>query len=1002
MSRVVFLAIALAATSSRASEFRFNRDIRPILSDACFQCHGPDSANRKAGLRLDLRDAALAEGAIVPGKPDASSILERVRSKDPDEVMPPPESNLHLSPADAAKLEAWIAAGAEYEPHWAFVSPAPVAPPSDPSPWIRNPIDAFVLTRLRAESLEPSPEAPRETLARRAAFDLTGLPPAPADLDAFLADPSPDAYERFVDRLLAAPAFGERLALDWLDAARYADTYGYQADRNMEVWPWRDWVIRAFADNLPYDRFILWQTAGDLLPAPTRDQFLATAFNRLHRQTNEGGSIDEEFRVEYVSDRVHTNGTAFLGLTLECARCHDHKYDPISQRDYYALSAFFNRIDESGLYSHFTETRPTPALKLFQGDQESRWHALRARLREAESAFATARDLALRNARPGEVALPVPLFHEPFAALPGGTLRCNGDDAHPAPQDAPFRRTDAFSFVLRLRPGPHGPRQVVLHRSRAAEDSAFRGYQLTLDQGRPEVSLIHFWPGNALRVRARDVLPAGAWSEVAVTYDGSSRAAGIRLHVNGRPVPVDTIRDHLTRDIVHRKEWGDFDVAGVKLDLGARFRDNGFKDGEIDDLRVYPMELTHAEVLLLADPRSAPDEPMLREHAALRGDPALAAARDALAQARREEDDLVAQVREIMVLKDAEGPPRPTYVLRRGAYDARGDEVGPGVPEAILPFPGTSPRNRLGLAHWLLHPDHPLTARVAVNRFWQQFFGRGLVTTPEDFGSQGQPPTHPDLLDWLAVEFRTQGWDVKRLCRLIATSATYRQSSVASPALVSRDPANLLLARGPAHRLSAEQIRDQALAVSGLLVPRIGGPSVKPWQPPGLWRDSGTPGGEYVPDSGEGRHRRSLYTFWKRTAPPPNMLAFDAPNREVCTVRREPTATPLQALVLLNDPQFLEAARALARNLAAAHPTDDTALARAAFRAATSRLPSDVEAGILRRLFDEQRAHFATRPEAAAQLLSEEGRPAPPDARLAAATALAGAVLNHDEFVMKR
>ncbi len=1009
-----------AEPAQRLTEIGFNRDVRPILSDNCFACHGPDAASRKAKLRLDQRESALERGAIVPGQIDDSLLVERILSDDADFMMPPPAAHKKLSSRQKQVLQQWVAEGAKYEPHWAFIPVAKavaVPQPPDAGHWVRNPLDAFVLDRLSALGWVPAAEASREKWLRRVTFDLTGLPPSLEEIDAFLADESPGAYERVVDRLLAAPAYGERMANDWLDAARYADTFGFQADRDMHVWPWRDWLIRAFNDNLGYDKFITWQTAGDLLDHPTRDQYLATAFNRLHRQTNEGGSIEEEFRVAYVADRVQTNGTVFLGLTFECAKCHDHKYDPIRQADFYRFSAFFNNIDEHGLYSHFTETAPTPALLLYAGDQEARHRDLLDRRQAQETELARLRTEARARfdaaADPAPVELPAPVVRFTFDdAKPGGenhlvpgksgqALEFGGDDAFPCPGAGEFKRSTPFSFALWVKPAAHRDREIVLHRCVAAEDAAFRGLSLVLDQGHVVFSLIHFWPGNAIRVRSNAVLPVGEWTHLAATYDGSSRAAGVQIYVNGAAAELQVERDRLTRDFTYRPEWGD--SGKPDLALGARFRDSGFRGGAVDELVVFDRALTPLEAALAGgfELPAAPDARFA--HHLARHDAAYQTALDELRKLQNAENDLVSQVPQIMVM--VERPDRrPTFLLKRGAYDAPGDAVLPGTPTAIPPVLADLPPNRLGLARWMIDDQNPLTSRVAVNRLWQLFYGRGLVITTEDFGSQGSPPSHPQLLDWLARRFMDSGWNVKEMCRLIVLSATYRQASVpADPRSVAEDPDNRQLAHGPRHRLSAEQIRDNALAVSGLLDRRIGGPSVRPYQPAGLWEESGT-GKSYVQSHGADLYRRSLYTFWRRTSPPPGMMSFDATSREVCTARREPTNTPLQALVLLNDPQFVEAARVLAERLIKQHSEAEARL-NAAFRLLTSRAPTPVELAILQRLHHDQRERFAKSPDAAKALLAT-GESARDDALdpadHAALSVVVVMLMSFDECVTKR
>jgi hypothetical protein len=819
-------------------------------------------------------------------------------------------------------------------------------------------------------------------------------------------------------------------------------------------------VIRAFNENLPYDRFILWQTAGDLLPKPTRDQRLATAFNRLHRQTNEGGSIEEEFRIAYIADRVNTNATAFLGLTFECARCHDHKFDPISQKDFYSLSAFFANIDEHGLYSHFTETAPTPALLLYEGNEETEHLALREKILAKERDLARIRDEA-RTSRFAQSTTAPPAassadrasaspassgppqgadarnppvkptaqfnFDEPaptgdFKAVPGKVgqaIEFNGDTPFVCKEAGQFGRATPFTFALWVKPAENKPRMIVLHQSLAAEDAAFRGLSLVLDDGRPVVSLVHFWPGNAIRVQANPALPIGQWTHLAVTYDGSSQAAGVHIYINGLAAELEILRDRLTRDCRYRKEWGDSVSSPVEISLGARFRDVGFKGGAVDELLIFDRELTPLEVPRVAGLATEPTERDRFADYLLRRDAPYQAAHKELQDLRVEENEFVGKIGQIMVMKELPNP-RPTHVLRRGAYDAPGELVEADTPASLFPFPAEFPRNRLGLARWFIDDRNPLVSRVAVNRFWQIFFGRGLVVTAEDFGSQGQPPTHPELLDWLAREFMSpaamspsrsgegeevRGWDVKALCRRIVLSATYRQATVPREArLLTEDPENRLLGRGPRHRLAAEQIRDNVLAASGLLVNRLGGPSVMPYQPAGLWEESGT-GKTYVQAKGEGLYRRSLYTFWRRTSPPPSLMTFDATTREVCIARREETTTPLQALVLLNDPQFVEAARVLAARLLHDHPDDSAARITAAFRILTSRRPTGKELQILQQLWTSQHAHFSAAPDDARALLAVGDTP--PDETLgsadhAAMTVLVKTLMSFDECVTKR
>ncbi|MCH5377700.1 MAG: DUF1553 domain-containing protein, partial [Planctomycetes bacterium] len=786
-------------------------------------------------------------------------------------------------------------------------------------------------------------------------------------------------------------------------------------------------------------QFITWQLAGDLLPDPTRDQLIATAFNRLHRQTNEGGSIEEEYRVEYVADRTDTMGATFLGLTLGCARCHEHKYDPISQENYYEIFAFFNNIDECGLYSHFTDAVPTPTLLLTTDPQQAQIDQAEQAIRQAEKRLEEVRE-SRREAfttwlcdRPCEPEMADRIGDYPLDAIENGQLINRADTSKPAkvsddpevvpgkvgngvrlsgennvttPVGGDLTRDDAFSVALWIDIPDHKDRAVVFHRSRAWTDAGSRGYQLLIEDGRLSASLIHFWPGNAIRVRALEPAPIDRWIHVVMAYDGSSRADGLRLYVDGRRIECEVVRDHLYKNITGG--------GANELTLGQRFRDRGFKDGMVDELQIYHRALTAVEAAQLADGQSLvrllgkpveelteADRQSLLEYYLGSHDEAYRRALAELGELRRRRSALIDPVRELMVMREMPEP-RPTYLLRRGSYDAPGEQVHPDTPDSILPFSQEWPRDRLGLARWLTDPRHPLTARVAVNRFWQSLFGRGLVTTPEDFGSQGQLPMHPELLDWLAKSFVDSGWDVKALVKRMVMSATYRQASECAPSLRARDPQNELLARGGSYRWPAEMIRDAALAASGLLVEKIGGPPVKPYQPAGLWEEKS--GAKYQRDANEGSHRRSLYTYWKRTSPPPAMMTLDAAKRDVCVVKRQTTSTPLQALVLLNDPQYVEAARALAQRVMLAETGTDARLTRM-FRLLTSRRPEEAELRILRALFQEQRGRLADEREAAEQLLSvgDDRRDESLDpAELAAMTVVAQALLNFDETVMKR
>ncbi len=1012
LSLAVVLSLTVPATAAAEKPVDFDAQIQPILSDRCFLCHGPDGNKRQADLRLD-READAKDYAIIPGKPDESELFRRITSDDPAERMPPPRSKLSLTKEETKLIKRWIEQGANWQDHWAFNPPGPQPVPQVKNQKsVRNEIDAFIFSRLEQAGLTPSEAANRERLIRRVTFDLTGLPPTLEELDEFLGDKSPKAYERLVDRLLGSERFGERLAADWLDAARYSDTYGYQVDRDRFVWPWRDWVIRAFNRNLSYDEFITEQLAGDLLPGATDDQILATTFNRLHPQKVEGGSVPEEFRIEYVADRTQTFGTAFLGLTLECCRCHDHKFDPIAQKEYYQFSAFFDNIDEAGLYSYFTSSVPTPTLRMMDDATKEKLADQKSRIKEAEAklsdlatqrreAFETWLETSPKPDIPGRIAH---LDFEDYKSganksVPGKVgqaVRLTGDDGIGL-KVGNFRRFEPFSVALWLNTPDVKERAVVFHRSRAWTDAGSRGYQLLIENGRLSASLIHFWPGNAIRIRTREPIPTNEWLHVAMTYDGSSRAGGLKLFINGQRADCEVVRDQLYKNITGG--------GGDNITIGERFRDRGFKDGLVDEFQVFNRQLTEFEIEQLHDDTSlsaaiqnsmGQNRDKLYEYYLSTVDPMIQKERDELKKLREEQAKLEEGLTEIMVMRELEKR-RPTYVLKRGAYNARGERVEPRTPEVFPPFPEGAPRNRLGLARWLTRPDHPLTSRVAVNRFWQMMFGPGLVRTPEDFGRQGESPTHPKLLDWLARDFVEHGWDVKRLLKQIAMSATYQQSSKASKELIARDPENRLLARMSSVRLPAEMLRDNALAASGLLVNHIGGPPARPYEVEVSFKPVGR-------QKGEGLYRRSLYTYWKRTGPAPVMMTLDASKRDICRVRRERTATPLQTFVLMNSPQFVEASRVLAERMLLKNGGDAENLLGDMFRSLTSRRPNDRELQVLLKLFHQERKYFQEDPARIESYLQVGDSPVDPKAdklRLAAAAAVANALMSFDEVVMK-
>ncbi len=1054
----------------------FALHVKPILSDRCFKCHGPDGAARTSDLRLDLQDTALATlpsgvTAIVPGSPRRSEVVRRILSDDPGLVMPTPDSHLTLTDYEKAVIIRWIDQGAEWKPHWAFTPPVrPDVPAPVASHWTaHNPIDRFVHATLKTRRLEPRPEASKETLVRRVTLALTGLPPTPAEIEAFVADASPDAYERLVDRLLASPAYGERMAADWLDIARFADTHGYQDDVKRDMSPWRDWVIDAFNRNMRADRFVTWQLAGDLVPDATRESRLATAFNRHHMQSQEGGIVPEEYRVEYVADRVQTFGRAFLGVTLECARCHDHKYDPVTQREYFQLYAFFNSINEAGQAPY--SGMPSPTLILPSADVERRLEALAAERQALEREMAAAADAADASfeawvrTRAAGAALPARdglVLHLPLDDMRPGTWRTKdrktgaamtnrgltfvnlatggpaylggdqdrapvtvdgrigqgqqlrGDSEIKAPDEIGFfDRHQPFSLATWFRIDVKGTAGPLITRS-GSFANGYRGYLVRVEaDGTISAALHHVAPDDSIEIRTTAPVEAGAWRHLTLTYDGSSTAAGVRLFLDGRPIETRTIVDNLRRSLITSGiEGNQMSGAplGVRLGSVGELSKESLRDVSVDDFRVYARQLSRLEVeslagtsdamrRALADPTRRDD---LREHYRLLVDPAYRSRLASLTTLRDEENRLLTAQPSVMVMRELPAP-RPTFVLARGAYDAPTDPVSPGTPQAIRAFGKDLPANRLGLAQWVLAPDHPLTARVFVNRYWAMLFGRGIVATAEDFGSQGNMPSHPELLDWLATTFVSSGWDTKALLKTIVMSATYRQSSIADAQQRADDPDNIWLARGPSFRLPHEQVRDSALAASGLLVRTIGGPSVYPYQPAGLW-ESLVAGAVYPQSTGDGLYRRSLYTAWKRTAPPPSAIAFDATERLTCIATRQRTNTPQQALVLLNDPQYVESARVLAEQAmrAVSTPADRVTFA---MQRLLSRRPTASELAHLTRLHATTHATYTADPAAATALLSTGERPRDATldvADLAAWTVVTSTVMNLDEAVFSR
>ncbi|MEX2310516.1 MAG: DUF1553 domain-containing protein [Pirellulales bacterium] len=1042
------LSLSASYAADDAAKARYRRDVLPLLSDRCFKCHGPDSATREAGLRLDqpeVATAALESGAtaIVPGDPLRSALVERIESADPDLAMPPVDSGKTLSADEKALLRRWVEEGAEYEPHWAFVAPVwPQVPEVAHPGAVNNPIDAFVLARLEAEGIEPAPPASKERLVRRLYFDLIGLPPTIEQIDAFLADESPDAYTQLVDRLLQSPHYGERMAADWLDGARYADSNGYQNDFARNMSPWRDWVIAAFSAHMPYDQFVTEQLAGDLLPKPTLQQRIATGFNRNHRTVTEAGSIEEEWHVENVVDRVETMGTVLLGLTIGCARCHDHKFDPITQREFYQLFAFFNNNDEKGVY---TETRGNvpPLVKAITPEHEKKLAEFDAKIAELTKQFGDQMaDIAPHRqtwidslATPADDTEPEAVAHidlrnDATAQVAVTLSNVSPDDRSSAPEwrDDLFGKSAAFNGKQHLAysalnfPPADGPFSWTVWIKPAGEgailskvdnDAAVRGADLfVFADGKLALHLTDAWPDNALKVLTQQPLPRDKWSHVAATYDGSRKAAGVALYVNGQKQEVVAEVDKLT---------GTF-ATQQPLRVGMRSTDSPLQ-GALADVRLYHHALTAGEVEKIVEAsvrrefqaakfdqlsdalRPQFDEMLL----AYSKDPVVvkaAESRRALEQQQVQKAQYDAAIPTTMVMEER-SEPRETYLLQRGRYDLpdKSEKLAPDVP-AILPrLAADAPRNRLALARWVVSAENPLTARVIVNRLWQQFFGLGLVKSSDNLGVQSAPASHPELLDWLASELIQSGWKLQHIQRLIVTSNTYQQQSEALPELYRRDPENRLLGHGPRHRLPAEAVRDNALAVSGLLVTKIGGPSVMPYQPEGLWEElAGGAFEVYTQGHGEDLYRRSLYVYRKRTVPHPSMATFDAPSWEICQVKRALTNTPLQALALLNDVTYMEAARKFAERMLTEGGASANARITFAFRLATGRTPTTPELGRLRTSLENYTARFRHSPSEAEQFVGHGEAPRDKSldvVELAAHTAVASVLLNLDETVSK-
>ncbi len=1030
----------------------FGRQIRPVLAEKCYPCHGLDEETREAELRLDTREGILAplesdEGyAVVPGKPEESLAYLLLVTEKKRKRMPPRRFKKEMTQEETELFRRWIEEGAEWQEHWSLVAPKrPELPEVRDASRVRNAIDRFVLARVEKEGLRPSAEADKTALLRRVTFDLTGLPPTPKEIDDFLADDSPEAYERVVDRLLESAHYGEHMGRYWLDAARYGDTHGLHLDNRRQIWPFRDWVIESFNRNQPFDEFTVEQLAGDLLPNATIEQQVATGFNRCNVTTSEGGVIPEEYHVHYTVDRVATMSTVWMGVSMGCVRCHEHKFDPFEMKDFYQLYAFFNSLD--GPVMDGNKPLPAPVVQVPNKENRRKIAELEPQIAAARKTLDERRGAATddfvawekaERARVGDQAI-VPtadlIAHWRFdeakdakvpsavEGVPAGSLRGakrvegkvglaakvgNKEFVDLGKETGNFEQTDAISYGAWVKIDKGNGGGAVL--ARMNDGNKHRGWDLYVSNGMAIAHFINTWPSNALKVQTKNKFKENEWQHLLVTYDGSRKPEGVKIYINGESSPLDVPNNSLNGTI----------KANSSLHVGRRSPGSALR-GLVDDVRIYSRVLNATEAADLAggseirdilakaaDKRSPEEQDALREHYLANHDGPY---RELAAKVTKLEGDkrrLETEGKiETLVWRDKK--PQPAHILIRGEYDKKGERVYRDTPAALPPLKkveGETP-SRLDLARWLMTPEHPLTARVTVNRFWQQYFGIGIVETAADFGSQGALPTHPELLDWLAVDFRESGWDVKRLQKMIVTSATYRQSSHLTPALVERDPKNRLLARGPRFRLDAEAIRDNALAVSGLLVRKLGGPGVKPYQPPGIWKavgytDSNT--ANFKRDSGEALYRRSVYTFWKRTAPPPALVVLDAPSRETCTVQRSRTNTPLAALALMNDEQFVEAARHLATRTISEGGDCDADRAAWTFRTVTSRQPCDDERAIVVDVYRRYLATYRADEEAARKLLAvgESEPPAPMDsAELAAWTMVGNLLLNLDETITK-
>lgn len=1007
----------------------YNFHVKPILSDKCFACHGPDSNKRKANLRLDFNQKLLVDRDqnIHTFEDIKSKIPNLLLSKDPEIKMPPPDSHLSLSDQEIATILKWMDQGATYKPHWSFIPPSKSPPPTIMGdPWIENEIDFYAKKKMEEHNLSPSKKASKETLVRRLSFSLIGLPPSLEEIETFLIDDSMDAYDKLIDRLLLSPHYGERMAAEWMDVARYADSDGYLDDKHRDFSPWRDWVIDAFNQNLSYEKFVTHQLAGDLIPDADQSSKIATAFNRLHKKNSEAGIIFEEFRSEYVADRTITFGKAFLGMTLECARCHDHKYDPISQKNFYQISSFFNSTHDIGHAVYGPGQVAGPSLLLTNKEQETLINYIKNDLKTQkekitknqsqkeqlfENWFAQKREATqfiVKNVNKGLVA------HYPFdefrfksksklyyspSIVPGQKAATLSEplikkghknkgffiDEYTQmklPKKVGwFDQTDPFTLSFSIYADHKGQEAIIFGHCEQIR-LGLKGYSFYINDNKLKFIMARSWPQNAIEIETLEPISPKNWSQVTIIYDGKGTVEGIQIYLNGKKTAVKRKGGELYKSILFDPNIHTYGFEGFKI--GSSHKLKTFEKGGFDELKIYNRELTALEVAYQNDPKyfalrtrndSIKEKDLFKNYFFKNIEPYNKSLYHEYFNLRKKLTKVIDPIPELMIMGD-DTPPRPTYVLNRGVYDDKGEIVFPNTPEIILKYDKRFLKNRLGLSQWLFDTGNPLTARVFVNRIWQMHFGNGLVSSSDDFGNQGGLPSHPKLLDWLSHYFIENNWDIKKLHKKILSSAIFQQESKKRSDLEIIDPENFLLARGPGYRMSAEMIRDNVLKISGLLVDKIGGKSVYPYQPEGLWDLSDKSWRyRYKQDTGEGLYRRSLYTFWKRSAPPPSMMIFDTPNRDLCSVKRTLTSSPLQALLMLNDPQFIEAARIMAENSILSRESNIEKRLSSIFRNITGRNIKGEELETLERFYIEEKEKFSKNPSKAIAYLKTGEKP---------------------------